>query len=146
MNSIFYSSNSEFSETDLIELAKLYTQAQWISTDDSIDFLRPAIKGSFAVVSAWHESKIIGFGRVISDGFSDAYIQDVVVDGNYRRRGIGSEIIRRLVEILRQQGIDWIGLVGEPGTEKFYTGLGFKKYPDYSFMRHENNSCCSRIN
>ena len=66
-------------------------------------------------------------GRVLSDGVSDAYIQDVVVHPDFRGQGIGGEIVRFLVRELEKNGIDWIALVGEPGTEKFYARLGFEE-------------------
>jgi spermidine synthase len=37
----------------------------------------------------------------------------------------GGEIVRLLIRELKAKGVDWIGLIGEPGTEKFYSRLGF---------------------
>jgi ribosomal protein S18 acetylase RimI-like enzyme len=45
--------------------------------------------------------RIIGMGRAISDGVSDAYIQDVTVHPDLRGKGIGKAIIRKLVEQLQ---------------------------------------------
>jgi ribosomal protein S18 acetylase RimI-like enzyme len=67
-------------------------------------------------------------GRVISDGASDGYIQDVVVLPEFRGRGIGREIIRRLTDRCVAAGLTWIGLVAEPGTQKFYETLGFQAH------------------
>ncbi len=68
---------------------------------------------------------MIGMGRALSDLSSDAYIQDVVVLRDYRGRGIGRQIIRTLITCLKEHGVDWIGLIGEPGTHRFYESLGF---------------------
>jgi spermidine synthase len=68
---------------------------------------------------------MIGMGRALSDLSSDAYIQDVVVLRDYRGQGIGRQIIRTLITGLRAHGVDWIGLIGEPGTHRFYESLGF---------------------
>jgi spermidine synthase len=70
---------------------------------------------------------MIGMGRVLSDGISDAYIQDVTVLPGYRGRGIGGRIIAHLLQKLQAERIEWIGLIGEPGTRDFYENLGFKK-------------------
>jgi spermidine synthase len=78
---------------------------------------------------------MIGMGRAISDGISDAYIQDVVVLKSWRKKGIGGEIIKEIVKRLKESEIDWIALIGEPGTEKFYSGLGFKKMQSYIPMK-----------
>jgi ribosomal protein S18 acetylase RimI-like enzyme len=73
-------------------------------------------------------------GRTISDGASDAYIQDVVVLPQYRRQGIGSELIRRLTQQCVTHEISWIGLVAEPGTSGFYETLGYSALEGYRLM------------
>ncbi len=66
-------------------------------------------------------------GRAISDGASDAYIQDVMVDKSFQGRKIGSSIIRKLVEQLQTDGLKWIGLIAENDSQRFYENLGFKQ-------------------
>jgi spermidine synthase len=69
-------------------------------------------------------------GRALSDGVSDAYIQDVTVKKPYRGQGIGTQIIQKLVERLNADGLEWIGLIAEKNSHKFYRRLGFKKMPN----------------
>ena len=73
--------------------------------------------------------KAIGMGRAISDGTSDAWLQDIVVLDKYRKHGIGQAIIRKLLEHCQSHGLSWIGLVAEPGTADFYKALGFGVLP-----------------
>jgi spermidine synthase len=87
------------------------------------------IRGSHCFAVAEAEGRIIGMGRALSDGVSDAYIQDVVVDPAFRGRGIGSRIVEDLVHRLRHDGIDWIGLGAEAGTYDFYRKAGFTELP-----------------
>ena len=95
------------------------------------------ISGSLSFVVAIDENdRVVGMGRAISDGVSDAYIQDVVVRQQLRGQGIGGGIIRTLVEQCQQRGIEWLGLVAEPGTTDFYAELGFKPLAGYVAMRH----------
>ena len=77
---------------------------------------------------------IVGMGRAISDGTSDAYIQDVAVDVNCRGKGIGTEIIKRLLKRLNQDGVNWVGLIAERGSHPFYERLGFSTMPDSTPM------------
>lgn len=72
---------------------------------------------------------------MISDGVSDAYLQDIAVHPDWRRQGVGGRIVRFLTDELRRRGIDWIGLVGVPGTERFYPEQGFEAVPGYTFYR-----------
>jgi len=74
----------------------------------------------------------VGMGRAISDGVSDAYIQDVTVLKELRGRGIGKGIVQTLTGFLKERGLQWIGLISEPGYERFYESLGFKVMPNYT--------------
>lgn len=92
------------------------------------------IRGSHCFVVAEAQGRIIGMGRAISDGVSDAYIQDVAVDPAFRGKGVGSRIVGDLVYRLRHDGIDWIGLGAEAGTHDFYRKAGFIEFPGCSVM------------
>ena len=94
------------------------------------------IAGSFCFMVARSGERIVGMGRVISDGVSDAYIQDVVVLADHRKRGIGRELVRRLTEYCVERNISWVGLIAEPGTEPFYQSLGYQPLEGYRPMLH----------
>lgn len=114
------------------QLYRLYTTAGWWDEkNDNKDFLADLIGKTYLFAAAYDGDNLIGMGRSISDGVSDAYIQDVTVLPEYRKRGIGGRIIRLLVESLQARGIGWIGLIGEPGTRHFYEELGFSEMKDY---------------
>ena len=116
----------------LKRVRELYIEAGWLNGDDDAAFLLPALQNSCCTAGAFDENgELVGIGRALSDGCSDAYIQDVVVTARCRKQGIGGAIIRCLVRDLRQKGVDWIALVGEPGTENFYGGLGLKRQDGY---------------
>ncbi|MDD3282417.1 MAG: GNAT family N-acetyltransferase [Candidatus Cloacimonetes bacterium] len=90
------------------------------------------VSNSFCFVIAKRKEEIIGMGRAISDGFSDAYIQDVTVWENERGKGIGKGIIKELIRFLEAHEIQWIGLISEPGYEDFYSKLGFGQMKSYT--------------
>ncbi|MBR2344851.1 MAG: GNAT family N-acetyltransferase [Lentisphaeria bacterium] len=122
---------TEFPGNTLERIAGFYISAGWISAGDDISFLLPALQGSFRVAGAFKDGQIIGIARVLSDGCSDAYIQDVAVAPEYRGQGIGSGLISTLTDELHRCKIDWIALVGEPGTEGFYRKLHWREQPGY---------------
>lgn len=115
------------------EIADLYRSGGWWKEEYKIHELRHLIRGSFAfaVVVDGKTGRAIGMGRVISDGVSDGYIQDLVVLPEYRKSGAGSQIVAALVNKCLQSGITWIGLIAEPGTEKFYQPFGFQIMEGY---------------
>ena len=122
-------------EADRNQLIALYKDAGWWKTEnDEVDpeFVDKIIKGSFSFAIAKDRDRIVGMGRSISDGVSDAYIQDVVVLTEYRGKGIGKGIIRALLEYVSNKGLSWIGLISEPGAERFYESLNFEKMENYT--------------
>ena len=109
------------------ELLQLYKDAGWWepSWDSRSDFLNYIVKDSALFVGAFYEEKLIGMGRALSDLASDAYIQDVAVLKEFQGEGIGEKIIQRLIALLKENHVDWIGLIAKPGTSSFYKKLGF---------------------
>jgi GNAT superfamily N-acetyltransferase len=112
---------------DEVEIANLYRAGGWWKEEYDPEELPRLIKGSFlfAVAVNIKTGRAVGMGRVISDGVSDGYIQDLVVLPEYRKTGIGTQIVSTLVKKCIELGISWIGLIAEPDTEKFYLPSGF---------------------
>ncbi len=112
---------------DEAEIANLYRAGGWWKEEYDQKELPRLIRGSFlfAVAVDRKTGHAVGMGRVISDGVSDGYIQDLVVLPHYRKTGIGAQIVSALVKKCVEQGISWIGLIAEPDTEKFYLPFGF---------------------
>jgi aralkylamine N-acetyltransferase len=118
------------------EIVELYKSAGWWQESEEAREIIPAmIRGSYCfMVARSIEGRIIGMARVLSDGFSDAYIQDVVVLPAYRGQGIGRELVRLLTQFCVSHKIAWIGLVAEPGTQELYEELGFGSLVGYQPM------------
>jgi len=115
------------------ELIRLYKDAGWWKKEYDKDpaFLKALVPNSACFVGAFHDNKMIGMGRALSDLSSDAYIQDVAVLKPFRDKGIGSKIIIKLVAFLKQHHVDWIGLIAKPDTSLFYLKLGFETLKDH---------------
>jgi ribosomal protein S18 acetylase RimI-like enzyme len=120
------------------EIIKLYKAGGWWKNSYDPSGIKYLIKGSFAFVVAVEKTtkKTIGMGRLISDGVSDAYIQDTVVLPEYRRMGIGGMIVKTLLDYCLSKGILWIGLIAEPNQDIFYSTLGFKVMEKYVPMKY----------
>ncbi len=120
------------------EIVELYKAGNWWQENPEAREVIPSmIKGSLCfMVARSLEGRVVGMARVISDGYSDAYIQDVVVLKSHRGQGIGRELIRRLTEFCVARKIAWIGVIAEPGTQQFYEELGFGPLVGYQPMLH----------
>ncbi len=133
---------SIINEWDTDEIVELYRQGGWWKDTWSTSEIGPLIKGSFLFALAKDgENRAVGMGRVISDGTSDGYIQDLVVHADYRGLGIGRRILKALVEESRRKGLGWIGLIAEPGTSDFYEKEGFSTMTDHipMVLRFDND-------
>lgn len=122
---------------DVEAIAALYHAGGWWNDNWDPAGLAALIAGSFAFAVAIDPAadRAVGMGRVISDGVSDGYVQDLVVLPGYRGRGIGTMILSALLDYCRSAGVTWVALVAEPGTEAFYTAIGFRRMEGHIPMR-----------
>lgn len=119
------------------EIIELYEAGGW--WDGPItSSVKNIISGSFAFAVAIDSGtcKAVGMGRILSDGISDAYIQDVIVLPEYRKRDIGRRIVSALLEECAKKNVSWVALVAESGTEEFYSSLGFHVMEGRTPMRY----------
>ena len=121
------------------EIVMLYKAGGWWKESYDKSAIQSMITGSFAfaVVVLSKSGKAIGMGRILSDGVSDAYIQDLVVLPKYRGQGIGKKLVNFLISHCLSKGIVWIGLIAEPGNDKFYKDLGLKPMKDHIPMLYQ---------
>ena len=120
------------------DLVRLYKVGGWWDSPADVSHVRRLISGSFvfAVAVDAGTGRAIGMGRVLSDGVSDAYIQDVVVLPEYRRRKVGVMLVAALRDYCLRKKIGWIGLVAASGTVGFYRKAGFRVVRGHKAMRH----------
>ena len=95
MENIIYKCINNFNE---IDIKKLYENAGWTNYTNDLPKLINAIKASLTVISAWDNEKLIGLIRVIGDGITIIYIQDILVLDSYKRKGIGSRLLKCILE------------------------------------------------
>jgi GNAT superfamily N-acetyltransferase len=57
-----------------------------------------ALDHSQFMVSAYDGERLIGFGRVLTDGVLHGMIYDLILHPAYQGRGIGTQLLRQLVE------------------------------------------------
>ncbi|MBL7180619.1 MAG: GNAT family N-acetyltransferase [Pseudomonadota bacterium] len=113
------------------QIIGLYRMEGWWTIEPyDPDHVIRIVAGSHCFVIATIADEIVGMGRAISDGASDAYLQDITAKKGYRGQKIGSGIVKALVSRLAEDGIEWIGLIAERGSHNFYRQFGFKKMPD----------------
>lgn len=119
------------SSEQIRDITAMYRAEGWWSQEaDDPAMVAGIVAGSHCFLLVTDGAETVGMGRALSDGASDAYIQDVTVKKPFRGRGIGSQIIGKLVERLNADGLEWIGLIAERNSHAFYERLGFNPMPN----------------
>ena len=77
-----------------------------------------ALLNSHSLVTAWNGTTLVGLGNAISDGYLVVYYPHLLVLPEYQCKGIGTEIMRRLME--RYQGFHQHMLVADGRARDFY--------------------------
>jgi len=117
--------------TDLIDwtsLVNLYFATDGViglGKEKNLIKIKEAFLTSYKVVTVWEREKIIGAGRMISDGVCYGWIHDMAVLPEYQAQGIGRKLME---ELLNGNENLLVGLTSAFGAEEFYYKLGFKKH------------------
>lgn len=117
----------DFSLDDRAELLSLYEDAGWTAYTKEKDALFRGIQNSLSVLAAYEDGRLVGLVRAVGDGFTVVWIQDILVLSIYRRRGIGSALIRALCD--RYPHVRQIMLASDATEElsAFYAAAGFRQ-------------------
>jgi GNAT superfamily N-acetyltransferase len=91
--------------------------------------LQQAISNSWYAVSAYSGNRLVGYGRIISDGLQHALLLDIIVLPEFQGRGIGGTILKKLVDRCLQSRICDIQLFSARGKTVFYERNGFVVRP-----------------
>ncbi len=83
---------------------------------------RRSHENSHAVVFGRCDGEFVANGRILSDGVCNAYLVDVWTATPYRRRGVGREVVNRLLATVPGQHV---GLFTDD-MQAFYETLGFQ--------------------
>lgn len=80
---------------------------------------------SYYHIAAYDEDNLVGFIDCISNGVTDAYIQDLMVDPLYQGKGIGSELMNKMINYLKEKHIYIISVIFDESLKSFYERFGF---------------------
>jgi GNAT superfamily N-acetyltransferase len=113
------------------DFVRLFRSSGWSEAlDVPAEKLAESLRHAWYGVCARQGGRVVGMGLVISDGTLHALIVDVIVEPELRGRGIGTEIMNRLVARCREAEVLQIELFSARGKRRFYERLGFVARPD----------------
>ena len=115
----------------LEDVLHLYQAVGWTNYTHQPEMLEQALPHSLVVYLAFDGEKIVGLIRLVGDGFSSVFVQDLIVLPSYQRQGIGSSLMKEALEDYKDAY--QVQLVTEQ-TEKnvgFYRSIGFETLSTY---------------
>lgn len=120
------------------EILALYTDAGWAAYTADPDTLRKGYENSLLVLAAYEGEELLGIIRVVGDGHTIVFVQDILVHKKYQRQGIGTALLKAVLE--RYSNVRQIELVTDntAKTIAFYRSVGFRPLSEFGccgFMR-----------
>ena len=91
---------------------------------DHLDRLERMLRNADIVVTARHESRLVGVSRAVTDFSYCCYLSDLAVDAAYQRQGIGRRLIDETRRVAGEQAT--LILVAAPAAESYYPHIGMK--------------------
>lgn len=124
---------------ELEQLTELYKNVGWIAYTDNPDKLDKALKNSLFNIGAFNGDELIGLIRVVGDDASIIYIQDILVKEEYQRLGIGTYLLKSILD--RYSHIRQIVLMTDniEKTKCFYAKNGMSnsiKFKGITFVKY----------
>ena len=113
------------------DVLHLYQAVGWTNYTNQPQMLEQSLAHSLAIYVARDGEKIVGLVRLVGDGFSSVFVQDLIVLPSYQRQGIGSDLMK---EALRDYKDAYQVQLATEQTEKnvgFYRSMGFETLSTY---------------
>lgn len=116
----------------LEDVLHLYQAVGWTNYTHQPQMLEQALSHSLAIYVALDSDTVVGLVRLVGDGFSSIFVQDLIVLPIYQRKGIGRALMKEALEDYKD--VYQVQLVTEQ-TEKtlvFYRSMGFEILSTYN--------------
>ena len=132
-DSIQYTVNGPFKPEEI----QLLINSAGLTRIEPLSRLVGMVTGSDAYVTALTEETLIGFGRLLTDYHSIAYINYMVVDPAYQRKGVGQAILEKLLEAAGD--VERVFLYTDTADE-FYMRNGFSPSEKRLYVRRKKGT------
>lgn len=92
---------------------RLFDESEW-------DWVDQTERHSLGWVVARDGDRFVGFVNVLWDGLVHAFIEDVMVDADYRHRGIGVGVVHAARDGARSAGCEFLHVGFDEDLQSFY--------------------------
>ncbi|WP_404430706.1 GNAT family N-acetyltransferase [Sutcliffiella horikoshii] len=110
----------------LEQLEILYNDVEWYAYTKELNVLQQAVYQSLEVISAWNDDELVGLIRIVGDGLTIIYIQDILVLNTYQNQGIATQLMQQVLEKYTHVRQKVLLTEEAPDVRHFYEKNGFE--------------------
>lgn len=122
MTSIEIKSYTTFQLNEILNLYQSVGQSNYVEQKDR---LKNAYENSLCVLAAYDKNDLVGIIRAVGDGLTVVFIQDIIVLPTYHRQGIGTKLLKAMIEKYNDVYMMELVTVNTEKTISFYESVGF---------------------
>ena len=113
------------------DVLHLYQAVGWTNYTNQPQMLEQSLAHSLAIYVARDGEEIVGLVRLVGDGFSSVFVQDLIVLPSYQRQGIGSALMKEALGDFKDAYQVQLATEQTEKTLEFYRSLGFETLSTY---------------
>lgn len=124
-------SYKEFNVENIERVKEIYAAEGWSAYLNNDEKLVRAFKNSLDVLGAFDGEKLIGFVRCVGDGEHIVLVQDLIVDRDYQKKGIGTTLFKMVWDKYSDVRMFQVNTDLEDEVDNhFYQSMGMKPLVD----------------
>ena len=113
------------------DVLHLYQAVGWTNYTHQPQMLEQALSHSLAIYLALDGDAVVGLVRLVGDGFSSVFVQDLIVLPSYQRQGIGSDLMKEALGDYKDAYQVQLATEQTEKTLGLYRSLGFETLSTY---------------
>ena len=113
------------------DVLPLYQAVGWTNYTNQPQMLEQSLPHSLATYLARDGEETVGVVRLVGDGFSSVFVQDLIVLPSYQRQGIGSALMEKALGDFKDAYQVQLATDQTEKTLGFYRSLGFETLSTY---------------
>lgn len=120
------------------EILSLYESVGWTAYTEHPDVLRNGFEKSMLIMTAYKDEQLMGIIRVVGDGHTIVFVQDILVFPEHQHKGVGTALMQAILD--RYSHVRQIKLATDNTSKAiaFYKSMGFWEMSEIgcrSFLR-----------
>ena len=116
----------------LEDVLHLYQAVGWTNYTHQPEMLEQALSHSLVIYLALDGDAVVGLIRLVGDGFSSVFVQDLIVLSSYQRQGIGSSLMKQALKDYKDTYQVQLVTDQTERTLGFYRSMGFEILSTYN--------------